>query len=180
MAFNQRLTMAGELYKSGKGTLVLGAATAPTFTSGKKPYEDAYDGTNVVTVADGGLMATTKVATEGLAVTFTGTGSLAVDPNATGDMATYGYCATAAGCALTTDNEDGNIPLSFKWPEGADPADFTAAVCTVPSGTDLSFKLVGKPYSGARIAKVEERDNGNDTKTYMATVFKSGLMILIK
>lgn len=180
MAFNQRLTMAGELYKSGKGTLALGAETAPTFTSGQKAYAVAYDGTNVVTVADGGLMATTKVATEGLAVTFTGTGSLAVDPNATGDMATYGYCATAAGCALTTDNADGKIPLSFKWPAGADPEDFTAAVCTVPSGTDLSFKLVGKPYSGARIAKVEERDNGNDTKTYMATVFKSGLMILIK
>ena len=180
LSLNQRLTMAGELYKSGKGTLALGATTAPTFTSSRKAYSDDYAGTNVVTVADGGLLATTKEATEGLAVTFVEKGSLMVDPNATGDMAAYGYCATAAGCALASDRADGAIPLSFKWPAGADPAEFTATVCTVPSDKPLMFTLAAKPFSSAALKSVEAVDNGDGTTTYKATVFPSGMMIFVK
>ena len=178
LTMNRRLTMAGELYKSGKGALVLGATTAPKFTSKQSDWSDALGGTNVVKVAEGAFGAATRAASAGLAVTFTEAGSLLADANATGDQATYGYDASSTGSSVT--GIDGKIPLTVKGEVGVQD-DITVAALTLPStAATPTFTLVGKPYRGAKIASVESVSNDDGTVTYHVKVTLAGAIMFIR
>ena len=185
LTMNKRLTMAGELYKSGKGVLLLGSDTAPTFTSKQSAWPDALEGTNVVTVAEGAFGAATRAASAGLAVTFTETGSLLVDANATGDQATYGYDASAAGSSVT--GIDGKIPVSFDVAGKTCGEELSGVICTVAANSSLttdSFVLAEPKPFGAGTArymlKVTQAADEDGNKVFTATAAPYGTFIFFR
>lgn len=180
LTVKEAMTFNGTIIKEGAGTLTLAQAAAQAVqfigeggNRGTTPKADADK--HKIKVTDGGLEVTSRWAADGLAIAFSGNGKLVVKEGSTVDTALYDV---KAGGSLTA--EDGAIPLGFDvTPETAEGrAAFTATICTVPKGSNLSFTLAAKPYPGARL-NVTRTENG-DCETYTAEVFRAGLMLLVK
>lgn len=149
--FANDITYAGPLVKVGAGRLVLGG----TAKGSKK----------TLTVEEGTLAITTDTALDGVAVTFTGGGALAVNPTTAGQ---YGMRGPFSG----------NLPVAFDLPADEEPYEYSnVAVCTVADSADVTPKAVRIPRH--RVV-FHWQDNGDGTKTLLADISRTGAAIILR
>lgn len=172
---NERLTFGGTCEKCGPGTLWLGAAVAPKF--GTAQSDTPTSGKNVLVVTDGALGVASKVAVEGLEVTFDAGTKLAVDANATGDAAKYGLYNKTGSVTFSGDT----LVVSFVPPTDG-RLETTVAVLSVPTAQAAAFdgKLVGraKGYTVQFASQTDAVESG--MTTFTATLTHKGFMIFLK
>ena len=148
--FANDITYAGPLVKSGAGRLVLGGS--------------ALGSKKTLTVAEGTLAVSTDTALDGVAVTFTG-GALAVDPETSGE---YGMRGPFTG----------NLPVAFDLPADEETHEYAnVAVCTVDASANVTPKAVRIPRHQVVF---HWRDNGDDTKTLLADISRTGCAIILR
>ena len=148
--FANDITYAGPLVKAGAGRLVLGGS--------------ALGSAKTLTVADGTFAVSADTALDGVAVTFTG-GALAVDPATTGEYGVRGPFT-------------GNLPVAFDLPADEETHDYTnVAVCTVDASANVSPKAVRIPRHRVVFHWL---DNGDNTKTLLADISRTGCAIILR
>ena len=135
LTLNQPVTVTGDVYKTGAGTLAAGGTLRFYSAEGEILDAPAAGATNVLHVNEGTIRPLAARAFNGLDLVFAG-GGLALDAAATdADLAAYGLVnlKSAAPLALATRTE--SVPVSFvNLPSNPTEA-FSVAVCTVPSAS---------------------------------------------
>ena len=148
--FNNDITYAGPLVKAGAGRLVLGGS--------------ALGSKKTLTVAEGTLAVSKDAALDDVTVTFAG-GALAVNLATAGEYGVKGPFS-------------GNLPVVFDLPTDEETHDCSdVAVCTVDASASVSPKAVRIPRHRVVFTW---RDNGDDTKTLLADISRTGCAIILR
>lgn len=148
--FANDITYAGPLVKVGAGRLVLGGS--------------ALGSKKTLTVEEGTLAVSKDAALDGVAVAFTG-GALAVDPATSGEYGVRGPFT-------------GNLPVAFDLPADEETHEYAnVAVCTVDDSANVTPKAVRIPRH--RVV-FHWRDNGDNTKTLLADIGRTGFAIILR
>lgn len=179
---NKQVTYSGVLSKEGPGTLILGGTAKFLDGTYDTPYADEVflEGTNVLSVQAGALGVVDAAATRNLSVQLASGVSLVVRPGATAEHA---LDVTGDGADLTglDGAAVGPIPVAFDI-TGATPGPCATVICTAKSD-DLVFTLPNRisddaDWRGYRL-KLEKTTIG-DVTTYVATAFRTGLMLIVR
>lgn len=173
-------TYCGELIKEGEGTLALQGACR--FSDSQSETPSAAN--NKVTVAAGRVMALSKAATDGLAITFAaGTGLKLPSPlTASMEAAQYGFYDKKWLTPFDLSSCGGRLSVEFDQADISDwPRSFELAVCTVPStaADELTGKISVVPPRGY-VSRLLMRENADDeTVTFYTVNDKAGFSIIV-
>ncbi len=165
------------LYKEGAGTLVIAGEVRHGYAG-----TNLVDGTNNRMQVDAGFLraeGTNSYST--LRIAFADGTGVEVDPEATGDVKTFGLCTLRNFAPL----EAGGKVLVKPVPtfDIEDKPLFSAAVCTVPaSHADLTDTLMPANIHGytGRIKKDSETYASEGLVTYTATWTKTGFTVIFR
>ena len=179
------LAVHGTMWKEGSGLLVL-KNPAPTFGADATVSEPDSDATNHQFVVSGGDLKIAAVdAVNGLNVVFTnGSGRLIVDLDAqSDDFATYGVRNVKTDEPFAVSGTDG---MELELASSVIPvAECEKSLLTVKSSayarTVGLIKRVRKPdaYKGWSVT-LSPRDNGDQTTTLIATIKRTGLILIFR
>lgn len=176
LTFASTLTLGGELWKEGAGTLALGG-TVQFFDGAVRP--DPVAGTNVVRVKAGLVRPVTTNGTDGIAFVFEDGAGLLLDAS---DDAGYGLYLAKSGSGLTADSASGKVPVS--WSNA--PAGTTTVTCPVLTAATtadldaLAAKLALGRLPRRTLRAQTVRSNADGTVTLLATFESSGMTLLIR
>ncbi len=165
------------LYKEGAGTLILAGEVRHGYAG-----TNLVDGTNNRLQVDAGFLraeGTNSYST--LRIAFADGTGVEVDPEATGDVKTFGLCTLHDFAPLEVGGKVLVKPVPTFDIEG-NPL-FSAAVCTVPaSHADLTDTLTPANIHGytGRIQKDAETYASEGLVTYTATWAKTGLTVIFR
>ena len=159
-AVRTTLSLDGELVKTGKGVLAVSTIT----TNGT---------TGAMIVSEGKLRPLAANSLKGTPITFDG-GALLVDTTvASGDLSTKGADMTGMTAPF-----GGFVNVAFGFAEGETEHDVDGyPVCTVDASAIVSPKAVRIPRH--RVV-FHWRDNGDNTKTLLADIGRTGFAIILR
>lgn len=179
MSLCNSLTLNGTLLKKGLGMLALGGTMR--FVDGAAETEPAA-GLNVVEVQKGWIKPLSAQAFDGAALTFaTGTGIRLDLAPADADLAARGLVDVRANGSIgLADGATGKIALAFDGDEVE--TDITLGVATLPTKAAAeAFRDLLSPVRPRRCTvKLSVVENGDDTATVVATVQRTGLMLIVR
>ena len=176
MSFAGPITYGGELTKLGAGCLALGKAQFSD--AGAAPTDTPTANANVLTVTEGSVSANDKDTFGGVATSFAAGTALCVDLDADdADLLAYGASFTKEGTTLAY--ADAALKVMFR---GSAPVEGekTVAICTVPAEMSKTFRLDVQRKVGRCVAVVTTRTNDDGSVTYLATLSKHGLMLILR
>jgi hypothetical protein len=167
---NKQITYSGEFRKEGKGILKLGG----TARFAEEASEEPLPGTNILRIADGGLMPADATAFDGLEVRFDAGAKLVIDAAAEGDLARYGMYNVNWNVPVSVDG-GAALPVEFSLPD-----DFDKEAChrfglltvspSVADGMDAQDFAISVPKGMKfRISKVENADEDGVVKSVTFT-----------
>lgn len=166
------VTYNGTCRKYGAGTLVVnGAARFTDGTDGTAPTA----GKNVLEVREGFLRPGAREGLDGVAVSFTGTGRLLVDPAASGDAREKGLYTVKAPGGISSPS--GKVPVTFDVTSFKAPETFSAVLCTTADDS-LAFSF-DRPWEGY-VTEVTRLETDPGVYTYSATSRLSGLALIFR
>lgn len=163
-----RFSSGKALHKFGGGTLCLAGA-----------LDLSQNSNPTISVEAGGIQAGSTNSFQNTTVAFSGDGYLLADYTATGDVATYGLFNTAATPFVL--NAQGLLPVKFRnVPEDvANGAMVPILTVNALAADALRGKLaLGKPRKGFA-AVVEERVNADGSVTFLASLYRTGVLIMV-
>lgn len=182
--FRQPCTWQGELVKEGSGTLGLGGELW-FFTDSRSKEPPANGLTNRLSVAEGWVKPLAKESCDGLAFTF-GDGAgirLTCGLEADDPVKTYGIYDVRWATPIATASANATIPVAFDGPRPE--RDEAVGVVTVRDRATADA-LVGRftwakteNLKGTRVT-FAVRDNADGTATVVATVERTGLLLILK
>ena len=177
-ALASQTTLAGELVKKGKGTLVLGGALKFTADQLATPL----DGTNVLTVSAGRIRPDSKDGANGLAITFAAKTGLRFAPLAEtdADVAKYGLYDVAWPTPFDLTATDGKLDVAVDVPEGAKDS-FSFGICTVAedAADALDGNIIIPEIKGLKATVVRE-PAVNNAVTFRADYERRGFMLIFR
>ena len=167
---NKQITYSGEFRKEGKGILKLGGTARFAEEASEEPLEQ----TNILRIADGGLMPADATAFDGLEVRFDAGAKLVIDAGAEGDLARYGMYNVNWNVPVSVDG-GAALPVVFSLPD-----DFDKEAChrfglltvspSVADGMDAQDFAISVPKGMKfRISKVENADEDGVVKSVTFT-----------
>ena len=167
---NKQITYSGEFRKEGKGILKLGGTARFAEEASEEPLEQ----TNILRIADGGLMPADATAFDGLEVRFDAGAKLVIDAAAEGDLARYGMYNVNWNVPVSVDG-GAALPVVFSLPD-----DFDKEAChrfglltvspSVADGMDAQDFAISVPKGMKfRISKVENADEDGVVKSVTFT-----------
>jgi len=162
-----RFSSGKVLHKFGGGTLCLAGA-----------LDLSQNSNPTISVEAGGIQAGSTNSFQNTTVAFSGDGYLVADYAATGDVATYGLFNTAATPFVL--NAQGLLPVKFRnVPEDTAGAKVPILTVNASAAAALRGKIaLGKQRKGLA-AGVEERVNADGSVTFLASLFRTGMTIII-
>jgi len=181
MTIKQQVTYEGRFQKIGAGTLALGGTARFTKNGLTTPYADAtfLAGTNVLDITEGALKPLSTEAFAGVAVVFSNATQLVLDPNATGDLATYGLKVTAAGSSVSVPN--GTVTLAGLVPTAAPTKIAVATFATSAAAEAFKAKLATPRLRQTNVAlSVEANAVEASYSTVYATVGPLGAFLFFR
>ncbi len=178
LRFENQVTWAGELVKTGAGVLDLaGTARFVDGAAGTAPLA----ATNVLTVAEGALRVSSAAAADGLAVSFAEGTRLVVPSD--GEK---GYCNLKWDVPLAIGAASGVLPVEIAVAKSHEAAETletpvatfgAAAAASIPAS---AFRVL-KTAAGHRCRAVAKRENADGSVTYVAQMFRRlGLVFVIR
>ena len=174
LTFSNQVTYAGELLKSGLGTMDL--ASTATFINGGSATAP-LEGTNVLTVAEGALRISSATAADGLALAFEEGTRLIV-------AADCGYRNTKWNVPLTVNTTSGRLPVEIVPAGDEGDADIEIAICTfdelAADGISKDIFDVKRMSNGLRFKGIEKRSNGDGTASFVARMGRYGAKFMIR
>ncbi len=175
MRLSNQVTYAGAVEKTGAGILDLaGTSRFIDGSEGTLPVE----GTNVLSVAEGALRVSSSAAADGLAVSFA-EGTRLIVPADTES----GYRNLKWDAPLAVNTADGVLPVEID-DSGVDSANVAVPVCTFSETAAASiplttFRVMGTA-NGLRCKSFAKRSNGDGSVSYVATIGRCGMQVVIR
>ena len=175
------ITLTGNLYKRGAGTLVLASPLRFAENDDVADVGTPRANSNLVTVTEGSVKVTHAHALDGAAVSFAADTKLVipVDADATSDLAKFGAINVKENGGFSSTAADGKITVGFELPANA-TAEVTVAICTVPKDSALSADSFAVVRPKGYACSLTSVDNDDDTKTIKATFVPKGLILLVR
>ena len=174
LTISERMTYGGALVKCGPGALVLGNET-PKFLADTEQTDTPAEGTNELRVVEGSLKVAAVDAVNGLAVSFAGGAGLVVDVEATGELKRYGARNVKWEAPFSAEVA---IPVSF---EGEIPADGASlGICTISATAAAPTLALPDRYAKRRVAGIGWRRNADGSRTYVAAIGKTGVLMIFR
>ncbi len=176
LCLSNQVTWAGELEKAGEGVLELaGSARFVDGAAGTAPVA----GTNVLRVLEGALRVSSAAAADGLAVTFAA-GTRLVVPAGT----EYGFRNARWSEPFAVEAADGVLPVEVDLAGAGGAADVEVPICTLGAeaaeATPVGRFRVAKAAGGVRCRSVAKRANADGSVTYVATMGRHGLRLVVR
>lgn len=182
--FCQPCTWQGELVKDGAGTLGLGGDLW-FFTDTRTKEPPANGQTNRLSVAEGWVKPLAQESCDGLAITFGAGAGIRLTCGLAADdpVRTYGIYDVKWATPIATTSANATIPVAF---DGERPVrDEAVGVVTVRDRATADA-LIGRftwtktdNMNGTRVT-FAVRDNDDGTATVVATVERTGLMLILR
>ena len=187
MTISSPLAVDGTLWKEGDGLLVLGNP-APTFGADATATEPVGDPTNhMFRIAGGDVKIASVDAVNGLDVVFTnGAGRLVLDLDGTdADFKAYGIRNVKTDDPFAVEGDLTGVKLELSTAAVPTEQEFSVAVLTVrTSAYGKTAALFGRLAKSATLRgwriSCAPRDNDDGTTTMVASVQRTGFMVLIK
>ena len=169
---NKQIAYSGEFRKEGSGLLKLGGRARFTEAASENPLE----GTNILSIAAGGLMPADVTAFDGLKICFAENTKLVLDAAAKGDLAKYGLYDVKWNEPLSV--AGGVLPVEFSLPEGFDKkACHRFGIVTVnpDAAEEISTELFAVKAPKGMKAKIAKVDNLDESGNVMSVTFACDL-----
>ena len=176
MRLSNQVTYAGAIEKTGAGALDLaGVSRFIDGAEGTLPVE----GTNVINVTEGSLRVSSSTAADGLAITFAEGTSLVIPSDTE-----FGYRNLKWDSPLSVNTADGTLPVEVVTPDTEDSLIMTVPICTfseaaAASMPETKFK-VRKTATGLRCRSLVKRANGDGSVSYVATMGRGSMQMVIR
>ena len=177
LTFGNQLTFNGCLCKTGGGTLDL-AGTALFYADGETT-SNPVEGRNLLQIESGALRVSSRGACDGLAVSFAQGSKLLVPADSE-----CGLYDVKCDTPLTVGTDDGRLPVEIEFGGGLPEGDVEVVICTLnataAAGIGTETFDVRKVSASVRCKGVEKRTNADGSVSYVATVGKSGMAVIIR
>ena len=176
MRLSNQVTYSGATEKTGAGILDLsGTSRFIDGAEGTLPIE----GTNIVNVTEGSLRVSSSAAADGLAISFA-EGTHLVIPADT----EFGYRNLKWDAPLTVNTADGVLPVKIDDSAVDSASDISVPICTFSEAAAASIPVtkfkVMRTANGLRCKSFEKLSNDDGSVSYVATMGRCGMQIVIR
>ncbi len=176
MRLSNQVTYSGAIEKTGAGILDL--AGASRFIDGAEETLP-IEGTNIVNVTEGALRVSSSAAADGLAISFA-EGTRLVIPADT----EFGYRNMKWDVPLTVNTADGVLPVEIDDSAVDSASNIAVPICTFSETAAASIPvtkfMVRRTANGLRCKSLETRSNGDGSVSYVATMGRCGMQMVIR